>query len=83
MLKRPKPKQLREIVKMLFFGKTGVDPEDMFNKSINLNYHRDGKFGRGFYFYNKVSTALKNVEFREGKRALLFGLTLIGETTNV
>ena len=83
MLRRPKPKRLREILKPLFFGKTGVDPEVMFNQGIHQNYYRDGRLGKGFYFYNKVTTALENVEFKEGKRALLFGLTLIGETTNV
>ena len=31
MLKRLKQKRLSEIVKMLFFGITGVDPEVMFN----------------------------------------------------
>lgn len=48
---------------MLFFGKTGVDPEVMFNQKINVNHHRDGKFGRGFYFYKTATAALKNVEF--------------------
>jgi hypothetical protein len=67
---------------MLFFGKTGVDAEMIFNQGIHANFNQDGNFGKGFYFYKSAQAALKNVAFKEGKRALLFGLTLIGETTN-
>ena len=69
----------------MYFGSPTADPQRIFDQGIHEGYHRDEKeaFGKGFYFYKTSAAAADNVAFpgSEGKKYVLFGPVLIGETT--
>ena len=54
MIKELKQKRVRDVLKLLFFGKTGADSEAVFKQGFNFNYSSDGNYGRGFYFYKSA-----------------------------
>ena len=79
-------KNIKELLKVLYFGLPAKDPEDLFKKGLNeqSSYQDDSKvFGKGYYFY-KTSAAANGVAYKSKKNTkfLLFGPVLLGDSTN-